>query len=510
MGLQRVPYQKFGGLSLVDSPYDLDGHKSPDLSNVRFDDPSSDESMGQRLGKTNLVSGSLAAAPTVAVRDAMANLNGSDLFLSGGDGDIYKLSLGSTLALWTKIFNSAAVPDWIIIGTADSAGSPATYFMPTSTTDTPKKWPLIGGVMVAWPGTPPTQGLAGVYWRGRVVIAGYGNRLLYSDVGNPESPAAGYNFIDIYDQASSANCALLVHRNNLYLFKDRSIWLIYDPNTFANRLIVSETSTWDRFTVCSNPVTNRMYWWSPVDGHIHSSNGETDNVIETRDVAPLLRSLPHSYAVDSDLPHHYRLVVDPQTGSVMFAFTTSTSTSAHDNDQMLEICCSMGKPGNHEILLHNYSTRALFTIPTQVPSTNFAHPSQVLVASSESAASEIHQLFNGTNDDGAAIVSRYTSSWAPFISEEPMERIRRMNFLYRGDPVIDVSSTPTPEAAPSVVTFTPTSFAGADSLDRTYTSMKGPNRKGRYHRFQVRNSVLDKAWSMSALEFVLRGGKSKK
>ena len=104
----------------------------------------------------------------------------------------------------------------------------------------------------------------------------------------------------------------------------------------------------------------------------------------------------------------------------------------------------------------------------------------------------------------------------PITSEEPWERIRRVNFLYRGDPSIDVYSVMSAlnelTGAPTLTLSPPdnTSTFPADG-DLEFVSMKGPNARGRYHKIKVSGpAIVGKDFNISALEFAIRGGKGHK
>lgn len=512
MGLQRAPIQKFKGLNTRDAPYDLDAGESPDCIDVRPLDSTDDESILQRLGKLNRT-GSGSTNPALAFYDgfplapnpAIGATNARLIML--GEHDIFYLDMSSapTLGDPTSILNSAVTGEsWCGIQTVQTS-VPTAWFLPNAPGGTaPQKYTTVGG-MVAWGAVPPTWGDQMVYWRGRVVvIQGNSSRVLYSDVGNPEAPAAGYNFIDIFDSLGSTNVGLLVHNNNLYLLKGASVWMIYDPNTFANRIISSHGAPACN-VACSNPSNRRMYWLSSRDRHIHSSNGETDDIVETWKVPTEMALVPTT--LKSRSPNGLGMAFDPQSKSVMFGYSTTSSTSTFN--RVLEITVA-GKPGDHPIYRHAFTGQCFIEVP-QKPSSGSQNWQRLMIPNTAAPLRNVYEMFSQVgSDDGVAIDSKFTGAWAPFISEEPMERIRRVNFLYRGLPVIDISSVPAPSAAPPVFTLSPAEFAGASSTDRTYLSLRGPNKKGRYHQFTVRNNVLGKDFALSALEFVIRGGKEKK
>ena len=137
----------------------------------------------------------------------------------------------------------------------------------------------------------------------------------------------------------------------------------------------------------------------------------------------------------------------------------------------------------------------------------------------EIVADAVHQLFTGTNDDGAAINAYWTSSWKSFLSEEPKERLRRLNVLMEGHCIADVFT----DLNLDVVKFSQEleTATDPDSLwdggvwdGGTWDPQEGtelmrarPETRGRYTALRLRNNVLDKNFTVYAVEFVLRGGK---
>lgn len=493
-----MPIQQFGGLNVRDSPYDLDQHESPNLSNVRYLDPTDPETIAQRRGKTPLTITSVGAMLT----DGLPNMHGRVL-LSGSDGDLYDDS-------GAKVFNSAAASNEWCFATTNFTSSPVIWAMPRFATETPQQWNgTPGAPTTAWAGTALAGALDMVVWRGRIVLIGADsnmNRVFYSNIGDPTNPS-GYNTIDIHDQASSPNVGLLVHKNNLYLFKQSSVWMIYDPNTFANRLIANVGCIGFR-AKCSNPYDGRIYWFCGDDRSIHSSNGETDDVVESRKIAPLFDSLDYTTSGGGSMADMMRMIHDPRMGSVLFGYDSVSNSGT--NDTILEIP-PVGKPGDHPIFRHALIHRALYHDYLTGSGFGYGSVKKTEVHCTDTTLNRLFKVFDAIgNDNGVGIPSMWMSGWAPIQSEEPVERIRRVNLLYRGLLNVDIASSMTPVANPAVFTISPTEFVGASDTDRTYVSLAGPNRKGRYHRVTLRGNSTNKEWAVSALEFAIRGGKEKK
>lgn len=525
MGLQRAPLQTFEGLNTRDAPYDLPAGETPDALNVRFLDNRDNETITPRKGPKNIKSGAttLTSSATNALVTARGDLivSADDLYFAGATDGV--TGFGDYVKKYDNV--SGGAQDWSLVNAFGFTWAFPTTNNPGITVPAQKLADNTGTTAV-WGGTPPTRGKQAVFWRGRIVLleedtsggAGPFRRIRYSDAGNPESPTGGNwgnNFIDIYDQEDSTNMMLVVHNNNLYLFKESSLWMIYDPNTFANRLICMYgtgkgpqegfPATQTR-TAISCPLDRRLYWYSPQDGRIHSSNGETDHVIETQKF-----DLPQA-SIDEFPGQNGQIAYDPVQKSVMFFYSEPGQTWLN---AALEIVLR-GKPGEHPLLFHRFQQpyESVFTQDYEVDGTisEFYSPDRLMGFPSNNRA-KLYDIFNQTgSDDGTAIVSKYMSSWAPFISEEPTERIRRVNFLYRGLLTLTVESAMVPATAGPAggQVLAPAEFVGTNRADRTFVTLRGPNRKGRYHRFTINGSTLNKDWEISALEFVIRGGKLKK
>jgi hypothetical protein len=378
-----------------------------------------------------------------------------------------------------------------------------------------------GSTLSAWVNNfPGSNGVMKdlVSWRGRIVcIGGQVNRVYYTDVGSDSTLT---NFIDIADQSGSNSRGLLVHNNNLYLIKEDSIWQIYDPVSFANRLLCTVGVGRTNLSRCwvSCPVDRRMYWFNGAEGKIMSSNGENDMVVEN-DLVPLPTSqLDNTVFVPTlAIQNHAQMCYDPVQETILLT-QQSVPGVGLDADLLYELCVTIGKSGSHPILKHKVHTYMIF--PTTIRlSTAVPGKRQAVVCSSTQNLAKIYELFGQVgSDDGTAITPAYwASGWIPVISEEPWERIRRVNFAYRGSPTIDVYSNMSDlrAVAPGAPTITLTpgdnSASFPASRDLEFRTMKGPNKKGRYHKLQVNGpGVVGKDFAVSALELVIRGGKQER
>lgn len=531
MGLQRIPAQKFGGLNTVEAPYDLPPGMSPDLLNVTPTTWDDDESIEQRGGMKDFTGGAAISNTGTYVPSWP---------LVGGSPDGYGDTLwwGNTatdgIAFFTKdgTQNNGLVRRGVSGGASDSYCSAIAY--PSGGPDAQlyllprggggaierKIWNGLTGVLSTWSaGTTnlPVEALSMVYWRGRLVALDEVNvnRILYTNVGDPNNWGNPANFIDIFDQETTRNCQLVVHNNNLYLFKAGSVWMIYDPNSFANRMIapVGTGANGNLKGACSSPHDKRLYWVDTSTGALWSSNGETD-LIRENSAAPLTGYLESKEGGVLGFWFILSTVYDDKRRAILVAYNRSAASlnSGQYNDTVDEIVLR-GKPGQHPIFRHRMDTYGwVADVPFEGSATN---PKQMtLTAGINDFKRVLIPFVNVGYDDQTSFPitnAHWQGPWMPIISEEPWERIRRINCLYRGTPTIKVTSAMDPRTATAVSLTSALANPALTGLDRTFLSIKGPNKKGRYHRLQVDGpGVQGQDFALSAVEFAIRGGKGKK
>jgi hypothetical protein len=529
MGLQRIPVQKFGGLNTVDAPYDLGPGSSPDLLNVQPVQWDDDESIMLRGGLFDTTNGAgLTGAGTYTMNWPAAG---------GAFDGAGTLWWGSTAASGTAFFQKlpgvgsgfqrvgvngggSGYTDSYCSALAYPSGGtdPVIYLIPRDSTfgGSAGKFKFNGltGLLTSWTGGTniPINVTSMVYWRGRLVAlsAANPNRILYSAVGNPDDWGTGPNFVDIYDEDASRNCQLVVHNNNLYLFKGSTLWMIYDPVSFASRLICNRGTGHSANVkgACSCPFTKRLYWVEFGSGVLWSTNGETDLVNENPN-SPLVGFLSTR---ETDFPSSWFIltcVYDDRRKAILVAYNRAglSANSGKYNDTVEEYVLR-GKPSEHPMYRHrfdNYGWLGDVPVPDS-PAANGALMSGVSVS-----FSRILLPWKGTIDESSAYDGYWMGSWMPIISEEPWERVRRISCLYAGTPNIQLTSAMDPRTATAVSQSTTLPLAATNPLDLAYTNFKGPNKKGRYHRLRVASPGAGaRFFAVSAVELAIRGGKGHK
>lgn len=515
MGLQRYPFPRFGGVNQVLAPFDLDPQESPDLLNVRPTDETL-EQLQSRQGLQDRLVSSAGTNPASQINEALVTSTGR-LVAGSVDTHVYAAAIGPGAIYWgpwTRTFNNTQPnSNWCLVEAfgqvwgmqrgAGLAGPPM------------KNLQALPAAAALWAGNPPAQCQSMTLWRGRMVVLSATNqrRILYSDVGNPESPTAGNwgnNFIDIYDKEDSANRAIVVHGENLLLFKASSLILIYDTNTFANR-VLADIGTPGFRSCCYCPYDNRVYWYSAADGHIYSSDGNSQGAVcETKKLTPLVNETKAS-----ENPDAVKMSFDPRARSIVM----SRPTANPNFPNVIELCTDVESPGNHPVYFHRYDQEFTALVADQIKTAATSQaPSfpRRLMGFNTLNFKSIWEVFGNPNgQDGPStdglwgpvdISNAYwVSRWNPFISEEPIERLRRLNFVYMGDPRIEVRSGENPSAFwDGTGAFL---YDAPDALDYEWERAR-PETRGRYHQFRV--SVQpgnNKFFFISMGEFAFRGGK---
>lgn len=163
---------------------------------------------------------------------------------------------------------------------ADVANAQTVYMSNGNAATAPQKLP-VGGALAAWPGAPPNGSIL-CTWKTYMLVSGVTGqrqRLYFSKPGDPETwPAANNIDIKSVDDEDDAIVGLQVIGENLLVFKQNSVWLVFDPVTFDNRRIAS-VGLVNKFAIA--PYLDRVFW-TGVDG-IWSTDGE-DIRLETKNM----------------------------------------------------------------------------------------------------------------------------------------------------------------------------------------------------------------------------------
>lgn len=487
MSLPVIPLGDFtGGLNVADGAFALGENESPDLMNVVL---GVRNNLSQRPGKT-------AFATVAATVDNLRNwyTPSLTLLMASINGTVYSITTAGAPA---SRFAGTASKVWCFEQAKDSANADRLWM--NNGTDTPQKWDGVTASTTAWLNTPP-NGTMLRQWRGRMIIAGVAaqpQRVYFSDVGNPESPAATYgnNFVDVRGSEDDTDPItwLEIVQDNLVVFKKRSVWVIYDPVAFSMRRLGSPGCE-DRFQSVNSMgkcyFFHRSGLWSIADL-------VNPPILESRKVNPLITAA-NMTALDK-----VRVAASVDDQRILIAFPAGASTT---NNRLLELYLLFK---DEAWSLHNYTISSL---------SRFRLLGVDVLMAGDSASAKIHQLFTGTSDDGVAISSWWQSSWKPIVREEKYERLRRLNLEMSGQLVIDVMTNL--ESAIKFSAFLNTGIQVDPLWDGstwdggvwtevglTKLMRARPETRGRYHAVKFRNDQLNQTFVIQAAELVFRGGK---
>jgi hypothetical protein len=425
------------------------------------------------------------------------------MMMASVDGDIYSVGSGGSFA---QRFDGTAGTVWCFESAQD--GSSIDYVWAMNGTDNPKKWDGVSGSAVDWANNPPLGTMCRT-WKNRMVVSGVPTspqRVFFSDIGNPESPAAQYgtNWVDIKsgDDDTDPITWLDLLDDFLIVFKRRSVWVVYDSNTFANRRLGTPGCE-DRFQ--SSELLGRLYYLTR-DG-VYSIDNTGPPSYASGEIAPFFSEEANQSAIASARLLSTRdrrlLVAIPHSGN---------STNSRLLELYPEFARLHQKRGEQEApwMIHDLPVSAM---------ANFRPAFDNVVVGADAGADEIHTLFEGLSDDGVAIDAHWFSSWKSFISEEPKERLRRLRLLMSGHCVADLYADLDDQVVKFSKEFQTTEAADPlwdggvwdggtwDPQASTELLLARPETRGRYHAVKLRNNVLDKTFTVYAIEFVLRGGK---
>lgn len=285
-----------GGINLRDKFLELPGHQLPIANNVFANE---DGVLKKRYPCAN-VAGAFAGGGAVDLFSLYWSKT-QHKFLCSGNAKIYSvvMSTGVTTDITgAAVLNINNSPVYIEAPT--SGGQGPIYIMPQFP-DTPLYW-TGGGNVVAWTasaGTLPSADYM-VYFKNRVIIAGVaigasatGVGLKASAVGDPrnwDTTVSGSSSAwqtDIEPSDGEAITAIIPWKSYLLVFKETKIYLVYDLDSGAYRLMSSAIGTVAPKSVCSTPFGIAFLG---IDNHVYLTDGSkldkiTDILTYTGDVA---------------------------------------------------------------------------------------------------------------------------------------------------------------------------------------------------------------------------------
>jgi hypothetical protein len=497
VGLQRIPLNDFrGGVNLRSGPFDLERNEAQDALNMSL---TFRGALFQRAGKTRFDNGSMPATKRAEYMRPWYTDSGLTWLLASVDGTIYSVSAAGA---FTSRFAGTAGSVWCFEQATDSVGADRLWAM--NGVDAAKKWDGVAAGTSAWGGTPPAGSMIRL-WKNRMIVSGVAatpQRVFYSDIANPESfPAASWIDVKTTDDDLDPVTWLEVVGDSLLIFKRRSVWEVVD-NAFGSVRRLGAIGCESRFQ--SVESGGRAYFFTR--NGVYSVSPSQEPTEETANIQPWF---PENLSFTSLAKARMAATRDDR---ILLAVPTGASTV---NDKLVEIhswlrpqtpANTLGPPA---CMFHDLPVASMCI---------FRPAFEDKLIGADSKATKLHYLFDGTNDDGTAISSFWFSSWQKFISEEPIERVRRLNVMLAGSCVAELYEdfSTAPE-----FTHVVTNTTDADPLwdggvwdggvwnpeNPVNLKRTRPESRGRYHAVKLKNSILNNSFTVYAIEFAIRGGK---
>lgn len=464
-----------------------------------------------RDGKTQFDTAGMPAHPAdnlqqvvlgVSTRWLMASINGS----------VYSVSTGGALTLR---FAGTVGTVWSFAQFVDSTGADKIYMQ--NGVDAPQKWDGVTGSTVAWTatvGSIPNGGILFV-WRNRLCVSGVAvtsQRLFLSQFGDADAATAAYTFLDMRgpDDEMDAITNLNVLGDRLYVFKNRSVWVIADPATLANRRLGQPGCT-GRFQ--SDVCEDKLYWFN--EQGLWSTGGVA--------VALETGSITNYFPANLNFAQISKVRVLATRDSYPRILLALPVNGSAVNNVLLELVPHINFRrigGRRYLLLPAFMVHSLDCASL----CNYKPASQWGIFAGATAANKIHQLFvpGVTTDDGNTIVAHWKSSWMAIQGEEPFERIRRLNVELQGDCVVDVFKDF--NTSPDFSATLPDPFTSTDNTWDNGTRVWDdggqwdppgqyrfarlrPESRGRFHQVQFRSLAGGQPFLINVAELAIRGGK---
>lgn len=408
-------------------------------------------------------------------------------------------SLNSSAGTLTLLFTGTAGTTWGIEQMEYSAPVKDSLWMMNGT-DVAKKWD--GTTFANWAGKPPKGNMLRV-WKNMMIVSGvaaFPQRVFFSDVGNPESPEdetnGGYGdrWIDIRTSEDDLDPVtwLEVLDDVLLVFKKKSVNAIYDPSTFSFQRIAN-VGCENRFQSCV--VEDRAYFVNR--GGVYSVTAQGALRYESLNIEPMFKGTgpPGLEGIDLNLLASSGRMSALPNGRVYLACTPKGSLA---NKWLLEAYPRLrGALGREDPrtpwVKHSFSKRLITSLATYRAKDE--EVDKIIAGLTDVAGknAELVRLFEGTKDGAEPIEWLWRSGFKSLISEEPFERIRRVNLLMRGKLTARMLGG---------------SVGNDFELESNEEELKefAPESRGRYHALELRETGVTDT-SIYKGEFVLRGGK---
>lgn len=510
MGLQRIPFNDFsGGINASLSPYDLDRNEAIDALNCRIIKGNALQKRGRMDFFSNMSEVGVVGKPVTNLKPWARGAN-NQLYASI-HGEIWAIS---TAGNFTSKFTGTAGKTWCFQPGQDNTQADHLWCM--NGTDSPKKISDAGAVS-NWGGSPP-NGTMCIMWKNRMIVSGVAatpQRILWSDIGDPESPSSGYgnNWLDVKttDDDIDPITGLAVVRDNLVVFKANSTWVVSDDISFANSRI-AKVGCVNHYA--SVELEERLYFFAK--NGLYSTSGYGDVRFEGANIEPwILDNLNYEAlgTVRTGLTTDRTVLVAVPTNhnysEVLWEYYPMFRNTRSDDR-------TVSPWMKHLHRLNDTDYYGLYSLAVW----RIGSEAKILTG----VGYGVRELFSdvtGGSEDGPT-ESWWESSWISFIAQEPKERIRRLNvelsgsvFAYlRTDFNTDInkwSGLFESQVSPPVDPLWDGGVWDGGVWDEKVEQLANfdrarPESRGRYHSIKLENSS-EGSFTIYSLEFVIRGGK---
>lgn len=495
MGLQRFPFCTFeGGLNLIDPEDEVLGDECVGGS---FDcDLSREGSIGPSFSS---VVGGGVGLPAGARNIKEFEARGPGQKIASVAGDIW-ISQGAFPNTMVLLFNSAGNTVWTFEDMQSLGGNERVWGV--NGVDPPKKI-LTDGTIVNWTNPPTNNASICRSWKNMMVTNDVGNpnRLHWSDIGNPEAGLTT-NFIDIgaRDEDSDEIIWIEVCQDNLLVFKKRSLWVVFDPVNFDNRRLADVGC---EYKFQTGEYEGICYFYNRQG--IFATDGNDPPVKVSGKIDPLFFTFSDSnfWWVDpaervSESHIEARLMVTPD-GRILVSYCTLSG--APNNDRVLEGWIHRKKDGVIPWMVHKKNLSALTILHN-----NSDGLSEVIGA--HPTGDNLRGLIR-TVKGGQASPMTWVTGWRGMLTEEPFERIRRINIWMEG--TFDVSLFKDYDSV-EAITDTLSALSSTAGPSRAQLEYFRPEKRGRTWKLRLLENTQDlpgihKNALVHGVEFALRGGK---
>lgn len=415
-----VLFQGFvDGVNLIDPPYSLTDRQARDARNV----------IAASRGGVRKRNGNVAmpiTGLTTHVQSLFAGTNPELLIAQDGTNLVTISSSGTRTVLATGL-SATARWEWVAAPANTSAGTQGPYYgvngvdaprFVTSTT-TGGLWTTSGGAAIPVAGSNAKYIK---YFSNRVILAGdpaFPSRVYASKILDPRVFAAPDGWAVDFDASDGMPITgLATVGPYLLVFKEHKTWVIYDPDTGANRRISDGIGCISHRSAVETP---RGTMFLARDG-LYRTNGQTVDLISER-VQPVLDAMVAanvSAAAGAFFMDHYYLSVSSTFGGV----------SAASNNIVLDYDLTLDCWWLHTTPVTQ------FAVWRQSTGTNLLGaraPNQTNYAGAAVAAGIDTFFVNGVNTDaGTPFNSYWSGPFHTFGTPYIRKRLRRLHFDGKG------------------------------------------------------------------------------